>query len=34
MSSINSVNTKLEAYLLIHDPLKLLKMLYSKYNDI
>ena len=34
MCSINSVNTKLEAYLLIHDPLKLLKMLYSKYGDI
>ncbi len=34
MCSINSVNTKLEAYLLMHDPLKLLKMLYSKYGDI
>ena len=34
MSFINSVNTKLEAYLLINDPTKLLSMLYSKYGDI
>ena len=34
MSSINSVNTKLEAYLLVHNPNKLLRMLSSKYSDI
>ena len=34
MSFINLVNTKLEAYLLINDPTKLLSMLYSKYGDI
>ena len=34
MSSINSVNTKLEAYLLVHDPRKLLRMLSLKYSDI
>ena len=34
MSFINLVNTKLEAYLLIHEPTKLLSMLYSKYGDI
>ena len=28
------VNTKLIAYKLIHDPIKLLSLLYSKYNDI
>ena len=34
MNSIKSINTKLEAYLLIHDPIKLLTMLYSKYGEI
>ena len=33
MSSFE-VNTKLEAYKLIHDPTKLLSLLYSKYGDI
>jgi len=34
MSSNNIVNTKLEAYKLIHDPVHLLCLLYSKYGDI
>ena len=34
MSSILEVNTKLEAYKLIHDPARLLSLLYSKYGDI
>ncbi len=34
MSSLKSVNTKLEAYKLIHDPVRLLCLLYSKYGDI
>ena len=34
MSSIFEVNTKLEAYKLIHDPARLLCLLYSKYGDI
>ena len=39
MSSLNSsfieqVNTKYEAYLLIHDPAHLISLLYSKYGDI
>ena len=34
MSSINIVNTKLQAYKLIHDPVELLSLLYSKYGDI
>ena len=33
-SSIGNVNTKLEAYKLIHDPAHLLSLLYSKYGDI
>ena len=32
--SIGHVNTKLEAYKLIHDPTKLLSLLYSKYGNI
>ena len=28
------INTKLEAYKLIHDPTKLLSLLYSKYGDV
>jgi hypothetical protein len=32
--SIGSVNTKLEAYKLIHDPTRLLSLLFSKYGDI
>ena len=32
--SFQMINTKLEAYLLIHDPTKLLRLLYSKYVDI
>ncbi len=32
--SITNVNTKLEAYKLIHDPTRLLSLLYSKYGDI
>ena len=31
---IESVNTKLEAYKLIHDPTRLFNLLYSKYGDI
>ncbi len=34
MASFNSVNTKLEALKLIHDPVKLLSLLFSKYGDI
>ena len=34
MSTLNSVNTKLEAFKLIHDPVKLLSLLFSKYGDI
>ena len=34
MSSINGINTKLEAYRLVHDPTRLLCLLYSKYGDI
>ena len=34
MSSTNIINTKLEAYKLIHDPVQLLCLLYSKYGDI
>ena len=34
MSSQEKVNTKLEAYKLIHDPTRLLVLLYSKYGDI
>ena len=34
MSFLEEVNTKLEAYKLIHDPCKLLSLLYSKYGDI
>ena len=33
-SSLPEINTKLEAYKLIHDPAKLLFLLYSKYGDI
>ena len=33
-SSLAEINTKLEAYKLIHDPAKLLFLLYSKYGDI
>ena len=32
--SIEIVNTKLEAYKLVHDPTRLLCLLYSKYGDI
>ena len=32
--SIENVNTKLEAYKLVHDPTRLLSLLYSKYGDI
>ncbi len=32
--SIENVNTKLEAYKLVHDPTRLLCLLYSKYGDI
>ena len=32
--SIESVNTKLEAYKLVHDPTTLLSLLFSKYGDI
>ena len=32
--SITNVNTKLEAYKLIHDPTRLFSLLYSKYGDI
>ena len=34
MSLLKKINTKLEAYKLIHDPIKLLSLLYSKYGDI
>ena len=34
MSLLKKINTKLEAYKLIHDPIKLLCLLYSKYGDI
>ena len=34
MALLKSVNTKLEAYKLIHDPTKLLSLLFSKYGDI
>ena len=34
MSSLNKINTKLEAYRLVHDPTRLLSLLYSKYGDI
>ena len=34
MSSINEINTKLEAYRLVHDPTRLFCLLYSKYGDI
>ena len=34
MSSLQLINTKLEAYKLIHDPIHLLILLYSKYSDI
>ena len=34
MSLLNSINTKLQAYKLIHDPTRLLILLYSKYGDI
>ena len=34
MSLIEKVNTKLQAYKLIHDPTELLSLLYSKYGDI
>ena len=33
-SFIEQVNTKYEAYLLIHDPTRLISLLYSKYGDI
>ena len=33
-SSLSEINTKLEAYKLIYDPVKLLSLLYSKYGDI
>ena len=32
--SLENVNTKLEAYKLVHDPTRLLCLLYSKYGDI
>ena len=32
--SIENVNTKLEAYKLVHDPTRLLSLLFSKYGDI
>ena len=31
---LSEINTKLEAYKLIHDPTRLFKLLYSKYGDI
>ena len=34
MSFIEKVNTKLQAYKLVHDPTELLSLLYSKYGDI
>ena len=34
MSSLQLINTKLEEYKLIHDPIHLLILLYSKYSDI
>ena len=34
MSLLNSINTKLQAYKLVHDPTRLLMLLYSKYGDI
>ena len=34
MSLLNSINTKLQAYKLVHDPTRLLILLYSKYGDI
>ena len=34
MSHLHTINTKLQAYKLIHDPTRLLKLLYSKYGDI
>ena len=32
--SLENVNTKLEAYKLVHDPTRLLSLLFSKYGDI
>ena len=32
--SLENINTKLEAYKLVHDPTRLLCLLYSKYGDI
>ena len=32
--SIENINTKLEAYKLVHDPTRLLSLLFSKYGDI
>ena len=32
--TIENVNTKLEAYNLVHDPTRLLSLLFSKYGDI
>ena len=34
MSNLKKVNTKLEAYKLVHDPTRLFVLLYSKYGDI
>ena len=34
MSFLNSINTKLQAYKLVHDPTRLLMLLFSKYGDI
>ena len=34
MSTLEEVNTKLEAYKLVHDPTRLLSLLFSKYGDI
>ena len=34
MSHLHTINTKLQAYKLIHDPTRLLMLLYSKYGDI
>ena len=34
MSLLNSIDTKLQAYKLVHDPTRLLMLLYSKYGDI
>ena len=34
MSLISKIDTKKEAYRLVHDPVKLLSLLYLKYGDI